>query len=505
MNLRIVTFMIAVIMAAVALAITACGTASYLLQDPRDAALKLTLCGIMIFLLSFVLAFCMRPKNEIDRKMGMREGFAIVGLSWFAATFCGMFPYIIVCGFSWYDAIFETASGFSTTGASVVDSTLVLMNGERLANGVESLPRGILLWRSMTQWLGGMGIVVLSLAIVPLMKIGGQSLYNAEVSGIKSMQSKIAPRIADSAKILWIVYVVMTLFQIILLRLGNMGWFDSVCHSMTTLSTGGFSTKNSSIAYWQSDYIHWVIIVFMFLSGCNFVLHYRFLMRKSGSNYFKDEEFRFYTVIVVLFSLIIAGILTWQNGLSSCHISLRDAVFQVISFITTTGFCTADYSQWHALPVMLLFLTMFICACGGSTTGGIKCVRILLVGKYALSEIRRCLFPHLVQDIRLNDERCEFSTIQKTIGFCTLFMILFLVFAAILTCLLPGDVSMETALSASLTCLANVGPGFGQLSSAYTFSWMTPPAKLLLAFEMILGRLELYTVLVLFLPSFWKK
>lgn len=505
MNLKIVTFLIAVIMAAVSLAVTGCGGAAYLLQDSIDDANALTLCGILIFAFSFFLAYITRPRNEAERKVGMREGFAIVGLSWFAATFCGMFPYIAVCDIYWYDAVFETASGFSTTGASVIDSSLILMDGSTLQNGVESLPRGILLWRSMTQWLGGMGIVVLSLAIVPLMKIGGQSLYNAEVSGIKSMQSKIAPRIADSAKILWIVYVLMTLAQTICLRLGNMSWFDSVCHSMTTLSTGGFSTKANSVAYWQNDYIHWVIIIFMFLAGCNFVLHYRFLMRKPDSNYFKDEEFRFYTVVVVLFSVVAAGVLVWQNGIKTWSLSLRDATFQIVSFITTTGYCTADYTQWHIITLMLLFLAMFICACGGSTTGGIKCVRILLMGKYAVTELRRCLFPHMVQDVRLNDVRCESSTIHKTIGFCALFITIFLLFATILTCLIPEGITFETALSASLTSLANVGPGFGKLGPLYTFSWMTPAAKLLLAFEMILGRLELYTVLVLFLPAFWKK
>lgn len=505
MNYKIVTFLIAVIMVAVSLAVTVCGIFSFLLGDPLTAAVKLSLCGLVIFFFASFLALMTRPRCEADRKVGMREGFAIVGLSWFAATFCGMFPYIIVSGIHWYDAIFETASGFSTTGASIIDSTLLLMNGSNLPNGVESLPRGILLWRSMTQWLGGMGIVVLSLAIVPWMKIGGQSIYNAEVSGIKSMQSKIVPRIADSAKILWIVYVLMTFLQTVLLRLGKMSWFDSVCHAMTTLSTGGFSTKSNSVAYWQSDYIHWVIIIFMFLAGCNFVLHYRFLTRKPDSNYFKDEEFRFYFVVVVLFSVVSAGVLVWQNGIAHWAVSLRDATFQIVSFITTTGYCTADYTQWHIITIMLLFLAMFICACGGSTTGGIKCVRILLMGKYAGTELRRCLFPHMVQDVRLNDVRCEASTIHKTIAFCALFITMFLVFATVLTCLIPDGITFETALSASLTCLANVGPGFGNLGPLYTFSWMTPAAKLLLAFEMILGRLELYTVLVLFLPSFWKK
>lgn len=505
MNFKIVTFLISVVMVAVAIAISSCGICSFLLHDPTDSAVKLTLCGLVISAFSCLFAYCMRPRNEAERKVGMRDGFAIVGLSWFAATLCGMFPYIVVVGMHWYDAVFETASGFSTTGASVIDSSLLLMNGSTLPEGVESLPRGILLWRSMTQWLGGMGIVVLSLAIVPLMKIGGQSIYNAEVSGIKSMQSKISPRIADSAKILWIVYVLMTFAQTILLRLGNMSWFDSVCHSMTTLSTGGFSTKASSVAYWQNDYIHWVIIIFMFLAGCNFVLHYRFLTRKPDSNYFNDEEFRFYSIVVVLLSLICAGVLMLQNGFASWSESLRDAFFQIVSFITTTGYCTADYTQWHVISIMLLFLAMFICACGGSTTGGIKCVRILLMGKYAVAELRRCLFPHMIQDVRLNEVRCEESTIHKTVGFCALFITLFLVFATVLTCLNPEGLDFETALSASLTCLSNVGPGFGKLGPSYTFSWMTPSAKTLLAFEMILGRLELYTVLVLFLPSFWKK
>ncbi|MBO5959139.1 MAG: TrkH family potassium uptake protein, partial [Lentisphaeria bacterium] len=416
--------------------------------------------------------------------------------------------------FCWSDAFFETASGFSTTGATVIDGNLLLRSGRTLPHGVESLSYGLLFWRSLTQWIGGMGIVVLSLAILPLMNIGGQLLYNAEVSGIKSMESKIAPRIADAAKILWIVYVAMTLIQTVFLMFGGMGWFDALNHSMTTLATGGFSTKQMSLAHWDNTYIHWVMIVFMFLAGCNFALHYQFT-RKKFFVYTKDEEFRFYVLIVLVSSIVITLSLYLAGNSSADKLnqivyqkdlggSIRTALFQVVSIITTSGFSTGDYAAWPGIAGAAVFTLMFISACGGSTSGGVKCVRILLIGKYAVSEIRRCLFPHLMQDIRISRTKCENATIQKTIGFCTMFVMLFFIFALLIAAATPG-ISLETAVSASITSLANVGPGFGDIGPTHSFSWMPAMTKIILGVEMLLGRLELYTLLVLLLSSFWKK
>lgn len=514
MNRKIVFFLISVILTAVSTAMLVSGVLSLFL-DPLPGAIRLCGCGSVLLALSAVCAILLRPRNEAEKSAGMREGFAIVGLSWLAATLAGMVPYILVSGFHWYDAFFETASGFSTTGASIVDSNLKLWNGNSLPKGVESLSYGILFWRSLTQWLGGMGIVVLSLAILPLMNIGGQMLYNAEVSGIKSIKSKLAPRIADTAKILWIVYVLLTVLQSLLLRFGGMGWFDSVCHSMCTLATGGFSTKQLSVAHWGSSYIEWIMVIFMYLAGCNFVLHFH-VIRKGFKSYLKDEEFRFYAIVVLIASAIIAvSLLFNQNMVKEDPISglkyaenisgsIRASVFQVVSFITTTGFTTANYTLWPGVACVIVYLLMFITACGGSTTGGIKCVRILLMGKYAISEIRRCLFPHMVQDIRISGIRYENATIQKTIGFCSLFIMLFFLGAMLVAAVSPG-MPLPTVFSASITCIANVGPGFDLIGPDCSFSWMPAAAKVILGFEMLLGRLELYTLLVLLMPSFWRR
>lgn len=517
MNYRFISFLAACTMAAVSLAMLASAGVSFLLHEPvrQSAVFLIYACGL--FFVTGTAAMLLRPRTEQDKTVGMREGFAIVSFSWICATVCGMIPYIAVCGLCWYDALFESASGFSTTGATILGPGLPLIGGGKLPTGIEDLPAGILLWRSLTQWLGGMGFVILSLAILPLMKIGGQTLYNAEVSGIKSMETKIVPRFADSAKILWGVYCLLTLIQTILLRIAGMNWFDSVCHALTTLASGGFSTKQDSLAYWSGNpWVQWIMIVFMFAAGCNFVLHYRFICRKSGQ-YLKNEEFRFYAALVVMASVVCAVSLIWIGSVPDAiggnpavdyrqhpFYAFQTALFQVVSIATTSGFTTVNYDVWPGIACLFITILMFTTACGGSTAGGIKCVRIQILGKYAVSEIKRCLFPHLVQDIRISRTRYENATIQKTIGFCALYAIMVFLFAILVAALNPS-IHSDTAFYASLSALSNIGPGFGAIGPAETFAWLSIPSKVLLAFEMILGRLELYTILVLFLPSFWKK
>ena len=364
----------------------------------------------------------------------------------------------------------------------------------------------------MTHWLGGMGIVVLFIAILPLMNTGGQTLYNAEVTGIKSMDSRITPRIATSAKILWVVYVMLTFIEAALLYAGGMSFFDAVCHSFSTMATGGFSTKQASIAYFNSAYIDWVITIFMFLAGCNFVLHFKLLTGKP-MEYFKDEEFRFYFFAVTGSALVITLYLFFtsslDNGAASSFAghfgtSLRYAAFQVVSLITSTGFVTADYALWPSPACVILFILMFIGGCGGSTGGGMKCARALLLGKHSYFEVKRCILPHMVPDIRLNGKLLDTITIRKTIAFVSLYVFAYFIFVLLLPAVCP-EMTYDTALSASVACLSNIGPGFNQVGPVCSFAWMTPAAKLLLSLEMILGRLELYTVLVLFLPSFWRK
>ena len=411
----------------------------------------------------------------------------------------------------WYDAFFETMSGFTTTGASVLDDKLLLMNGKTLVYGIADLPKGLLFWRSLTHWLGGMGIVVLSLAILPFLGVGGQQLYNAEVPGPTSDQ--LTPRIANSAKILWGVYVLLTVAEVFLLWFGDMSMFDSWCTAFGTLATGGFSTQQSSIGYYDSTYFDIIICLFMFLAGCNFILHYKALRGKPLFHW-RDEEFRFYFILVVVSSILIAGLLMLNNitihttaGLEvkpGLFNSIRYSTFQVISILTTTGFATANFNLWPAFATILLVTLMFIGGCGGSTGGGMKNSRVILLLKYGKVQLERCLFPHLVSNVRLNKLRIPPKTLHKVMSFFFFFITIYLVVALAL-CFLDCNMDFRTSLSASIAALGNIGPGLGKVGAICTYSWITPSAKILLSFSMLLGRLELYTVLVLFLPSFWKK
>ena len=510
MNLKIVTYLISILVLLEGLAIASCGAVAFLMgDDPHEIFLMLS-CGVITSLSGALGVILLRPGSK-NIQTGIREGFAIVAGGWLAVSLFGSLPFIAITGMHVYDAFFETVSGFSTTGASVIDSTLELRGGSTLPNGVESLSYGILFWRSLTHWIGGMGIVVLSLAILPMLGVGGQSLFNAEVPGVKTNDDQLTPRIASTAKILFMVYFVLTLLETILLWIGGMHLFDAVCHSFSTIATGGFSTKNNSIAYYNSSYIQVVITIFMFLSGCNFILHYRALKGLPLKQYL-SEEYRFFTGILIVVTLIIATTLFFSHVKDpisgdqyhmSPWLSLRAAAFQVVALSTTTGFTTADYTLWPGVCGMLLLGLIFMGACGGSTAGGMKCVRLLLFIKYSFSELRRCIFPRSLQDIRLDGKRMDTAVLNKAFGFLAIYILTVFLFATLLPMVCEMD--MITAISASATCISNAGPGFGKLAPIYTFSWMNPAAKLLLALEMLVGRLELYTILIIFLPSFWKK
>lgn len=511
MNKRIVIHLASVVAAIVGFAMLCTGGVSRIMGDPLEDTLQILLCALFTLAVSLSLAFFTRPRTERERKVTMREGFAVVAFSWFSACLFGCLPFIVVVEMNWYDAIFETVSGFTTTGATLIDNTLRLASGKTLPEGIESLPFGILFWRSLCHWLGGMGIVVLSIAVLPLLNIGGQVLYSAEVTGVKSSGDQLTPRIAGTAKLLWLVYVFLTALETIFLWAGGLSLFDALCESFSTISTGGFSTKTNSIGAYDSNYVNWVVIVFMFLAGCNFVLHFRAITGKPKS-YWKDEEFRFYTLIILFSTLVITGLLFFSDVLDPMSGkeyrhdllgSFEAALFQVVAILTSTGFSTGDYTAWPTAAGAILFGLMFVCACGGSTTGGLKCVRVLLLGKYALSAVKRCIYPRMIPDVRLNSTRLEETTLQKAVGFFALFIATFFVFVLLLT--LVCEMSLDTALSASITCLSNVGPGFAQIGPSCSFAWMTPAAKLILSFEMLLGRLELFTILLLFLPSFWKR
>ena len=424
--------------------------------------------------------------RSAQKNIGKHEGFIIVSMVWVVFSFFGSLPYLISHSIpSLTDAFFETMSGFTTTGSSIL-------------NDIESLPNGILFWRSMTQWLGGMGIIVLSLAILPVFGIGGMQLFSAEVPG--PTPDKISPRIQQTAKSLWIIYVAFTGLETLLLWIGGMSLFDAINHSFTTMATGGYSTKQASIAYWESPFIQYVIILFMIIAGTNFTLAYSAINGKFDKVY-KNEEFKYYLLFIVIFTAIIfSGLLiTTQLGFEQ---AFRDALFQVVSIITTTGYATADYLTWIPFLTILIFALFFFGGSAGSTGGGIKIMRIVLLMKNSYYELRRLLHPNAVIPVRFNKRAVSDQIITNVLAF---FMIYFLIFffSTILFTIIEPD--LESAMGAVATSLGNIGPGLGNVGPAENFSHVHVAGKWFLSFIMLLGRLELFTVLVLFSPAFWKK
>jgi trk system potassium uptake protein len=424
--------------------------------------------------------------RNASKDIGKREGFIIVTLVWIVFSLLGSLPYILTNSIpSYTDAFFETMSGFTTTGSSIL-------------NDIESLSHGILFWRSLTQWLGGMGMIVLSLAILPIFGIGGMQLYIAEVPG--PTPDKISPRIRQTAARLWVIYLVFTVAQVLLLWLGKMPLFDSICHSFTTMATGGFSTKQASIAYWPSPYIQYIIILFMFIAGTNFTLSY-FAIRGKFSRLLKDEEFKFYGFIVILFALIITGglLISTDTGFEK---AFRDALFQVVSIITTTGFATTDYLLWKPILIALIFAAFFIGGSAGSTGGGIKIMRIVLLLKNGYYELKRMLHPNAVIPLKFNNHSVDSKIVTNVLAF---FVIYFMIFGVSTIIFMLFEPDFETSMGAVATSLGNIGPGLGSVGPAETFAHIHPAGKWFLSFLMLLGRLELFTILVLFSPSFWKQ
>jgi trk system potassium uptake protein len=420
-----------------------------------------------------------------DNSINKREGFLVVTLSWVAMSLFGTLPFLLSEAIpSFTDAFFETMSGFSTTGASILGD-------------VEVLPKGILFWRSMTHWVGGMGIIVLTIIVLPFLGIGGMQLYTAEMPGVT--KDKLHPRISGTAKRLWGIYVLLTLLQALLLVLGKMPLLDSLCHAFGTMATGGFSTKNASIGAYSS-YIQYVVIIFMILAGTNFTLHY-FTLTGKFRQIWKNEEFRKYLYILAVVSLVIALFLVLQTSILP-EKAFRDSLFQVVSIVTTTGFFTSDYLVWPGTMWFFIFLLMFIGGMAGSTAGGVKVVRQLLLFKNAGKELKRALHPQGVIPVRLNKEPVSQDIIYKVMAFFQLYILVF-IFGAMALSFLGLD--FETAIGASISALGNIGPGLGKVGPVGNYGFIPDAGKWLLSFLMLLGRLELFTVLILITPSFWKR
>ncbi len=427
-----------------------------------------------------LLFYGFRSRDEVT----LREGFAIVTFGWIGFALFGSLPYLFSgCLPNPIDAIFESMSGFATVGASVFTN-------------VEALPQSVLFWRALTQWVGGMGIIVLGVAILPLLGVGGMQLYEAEVSGPTT--DRLTPRIQDTARLLWGVYALVTTGGVALLWLGEMNFFDAICHTFAAVATGGFSTRNASMAAFGT-YSQIVLMVLMLLGGANFALHC-YALRGNFRRYWQSEEFRFYIgLLVAVTSLTFAC--NWSRYDSSL-LNVRDSAFTVISIVTTTGFATADYEQWHVLIHGVLLVVMFMGACAGSTAGSLKLVRIVLLLKHAYLQTARLIHPRQVYVLKLDRRTVSPEIMQDVLGFTVLFLGVFVIAALLLA---ATGVDLITAGSGVIACLSTVGPGLGAVGPTDNYASLPNFAKIVLSVVMLLGRLEISTVLVLCFASFWKK
>jgi len=438
--------------------------------------------GVMLVLAAAYLVLSHRRSSNFST----RDGFLMVTLSWIAASALGAFPMYLSGAIPRYvDAYFETMSGFTTTGASILTA-------------IESAPKSILFWRSLTHWLGGMGIIVLTVAIFPLLGIGGFQLLKAEAPG--PTVDKIAPRVAATAKILWLAYLALTVAQTALLMLGGMDLFDALTHTFGTLATGGFSPKNASVGHYSSPFIHIVITVFMVMAGINFALYFRVVTGRFRS-LAKDTELKAYLAVFAVASIIVSASLYSERAYSGVGESLRYGAFQVASILTTTGYATADFDAWPALAQLTLFALMFFGGCAGSTGGGIKIVRVITMFRLALNEMRYMLHPRGVFRIKMSGQTLRKDVVYTIAGFVVLY-----ISCLILTTLVvaTGGYDITTSFSTALVTLGNIGPGFALVGPTENFFFFPDYIKWFLSFIMMLGRLEVYTVLVILVPRFWR-
>jgi len=483
MHYKLILKTIAVILIVIAFFHMICaGVALYYKETDAMIAFAASITLLMGSGAFFLVYYRRTPAKNISTK----DGFLLVTLSWLAASIGGSLPFYISGAIpSYADAFFETTSGFSTTGASILTN-------------IEGLPLSILFWRSLTHWLGGMGIVVLAVAILPLLGIGGMQLIKAEAPG--PTVDKITPRIAETAKYLWFIYMGFTIVETALLMFGGMNLYDALTHTFGTVATGGFSTKNTSVSYYDSAYIDWVITIFMILAGINFTLHFRLLTGRF-KNIFRDSELKAYLAIIVIATIIIT-ISLHNNVYFTVADSLRFAAFQVATFITTTGFATANYENWPYLAQIILFMLMFVGGCSGSTGGGIKVIRLVTLLKQGINEMKYLVHPRGVFMIRLSGQTVKKDIVYAVSGFFFLYIFLLLVVTMIVA---ASGTDVLTSFTTALATVGNIGPGFGMVGPTDNYAFYPDYVKWVLSAAMIIGRLEIYTILVLFTPMFWKK
>lgn len=415
-----------------------------------------------------------------------RDGFLIVALGWVSMSLLGSLPFLFSGSIPLViDAIFETVSGFSTTGATILTD-------------IESQPHFILAWRSMTHWIGGMGIIVLTVAILPLLGVGGMQLFNAEAPGLSP--DKLHPRITGTAKRLWLLYLILTLAESIALYVAGMDFFDAVNHAMATMATGGFSTKNASIAYYASPAIHYVILFFMFLAGVNFTMLF-FGFTGKFKNILANEELKVYTFNTLIFGTIIAAVLVLVQG-TPVEEAFRNSFFTVVSIMTTTGFVTDNYLLWPNFLIFIIFILFFSGGSTGSTAGGVKIMRHIILIKNSFLELKRQIHPNAIIPVRFNGRAVPQNITNTVSGFVLIWLIVFLIGAFVMSMF---GLDFMSAVGSVTATLGNIGPGLGSVGPVDNFAHIPPGGKLFLSFLMLLGRLELFTVLILFMPFFWQK
>lgn len=466
----------------------------YYREEATSGILNAGVITITIGLLLFVF------NKPISKNIQKKEGYLIVTLGWLTLSFTGTLPYLLTgCIASVSDAFFETISGYSTTGSTVLTD-------------IESIPKGILFWRSATHWIGGMGIIVLTIAILPLLGIGGMQLFMAEAPGPSA--DKLHPRITDTAKRLWLIYVLLTFAEFFLLKIAGMTWFDALNHSMATVSTGGFSTKNASIAHWNNmPLVQYIIVFFMFVAGTNFILTY-YALKGKLLKAIKNEEFKHYFFSIVTISLLITVIIIFFKDpnlkssiahpmvLGKIESAFRHSLFSVVSVLTTTGFVTADFTMWNFFATAIFFSLFFVGGSAGSTSGGVKIVRHIVMLKSSFLEFKKSLHPNAIIPVRYDGRPVSQNIVFKILSFFVIYMLIFIVGTVILAFL---GLDLKSALGACASSLGNIGPSIGSLSPVGNFAHLSLGAKWFCSFLMLIGRLELFTVLILLTPSFWRK
>lgn len=480
LNLQPISNIIGVLLILFGFAMEASAVVSYFYND--GATKGIGLAGLITICLG---GLSLRYKFSSSAIVNKREGYLIVALGWIFMGIFGALPYLMTgATVHFTDALFESVSGLTTTGATIFKD-------------IEVLPQGILFWRSLTQWIGGMGIIVLTVALFPLLGIAGIELFVAEAPGPTT--DKLHPRIKETAKRLWFIYLGLTLILGVILYFEGMTGFDAINHAFTTMATGGFSTKNASIAYYNSPAIQYTLVGFMFLAGCNYAVIYHGLKGRY-SKVWNNEEFRYYLLFILITSIILAVLINLHIG-GNIEKNFRDGLFQLVSVITTTGFITADYTVWSSGLTMFFFVLLFLGACAGSTAGGIKIIRHMVFVKNTFLEFRRILHPRALIRVKINQQVVAPRILTHILVFLLVYLALF-IFGSLMVTGMGMD--FLSSIGAVATSLGNVGPGIGEVGPVNNFAEVPIHAKKVLLALMLLGRLELFTILILFTPSFWR-